>query len=155
VKLLNYLADKIGLELDGIITGVESFGLFVTGVELPAEGFVHISALTDDYYRFDRAGQVMEGFRSGNSFRLGDPVRVSVAAVDVDARELDFRLIGRAGVAKRSGEKSRGKKRPSKPAGKPRGKPGKVTGKQRGNVVKKKKSRPGKRERNTRGSENR
>ena len=83
------------MELDGIITGVERFGLFITGVKLPAEGFVHISALADDYYRYDRAGHVISGFRSGNEFRLGDAVRVAVAAVDVDARELDFRLLAR------------------------------------------------------------
>ena len=95
VKLLNFLTHKIGMELDGIITGVERFGLFITGVKLPAEGFVHISALADDYYRYDRAGHVISGFRSGNEFRLGDAVRVAVAAVDVDARELDFRLLAR------------------------------------------------------------
>jgi ribonuclease R len=99
VKLLNYLADKIGMQLSGIVTGVESFGLFVTGSELPAEGFIPIGALTDDYYRFDRAGHAIHGLRGGNSYRLGDPVRVSVAAVDVDRRELDFRLLGRLGKA--------------------------------------------------------
>ena len=44
VKLLNYLADKIGTQMNGVITGVESFGLFVTGSELPAEGFIPIGA---------------------------------------------------------------------------------------------------------------
>ena len=68
-----------------MITGVENFGLFVTGIELPAEGFVHISSLTDDYYRYDRAGHVIAGYRSRQSYRLGDTVRVAVAAVDVDA----------------------------------------------------------------------
>ncbi|MEX2168486.1 MAG: RNB domain-containing ribonuclease [Pirellulales bacterium] len=96
VKLLNYLSDKIGMELQGVITGVENFGLFITGVELPAEGFVHITALSDDYYRFERSSHTISGFRSGNQYRLGDAVRVAVAAVDVDARELDFRLVGRA-----------------------------------------------------------
>ena len=91
----NFLTNKIGLELDGIITGVERFGLFITGTQLPAEGFIHISALADDHYRYDRTGHVISGFRSGNEFRLGDAVRVAVAAVDVDARELDFRLLQR------------------------------------------------------------
>jgi ribonuclease R len=99
VKLLNFLADKIGMQLTGVVTGVESFGLFVTGSELPAEGFIPIGALVDDYYRYDRAGHVIHGLRSGNSYRLGDPVRVAVAAVDVDRRELDFRLLGRVGKA--------------------------------------------------------
>ncbi|HMO86579.1 MAG TPA: ribonuclease R, partial [Lacipirellulaceae bacterium] len=102
VKLLNYLDDKIGMQLNGIVTGVESFGLFVTGSDLPAEGFIPIGALTDDYYRYDRGGHVLQGLRGGSLYRLGDPVRVAVAAVDVDRRELDFRLIGRLGKTERS-----------------------------------------------------
>jgi ribonuclease R len=152
VKLLNYLSDKIGLELDGIITGVESYGLFVTGVELPAEGLVHISGLTDDYYRYDRARHVIEGYRSGNQFRLGDPLRVSVAAVDVDARELDFRLIGRAGAAKRGPGKAAVKKSRGQAPRKSHGKPVQMAGKKHGKVGAKKKSRPGKNERKARRS---
>ncbi len=137
MKLLLYMSDKIGMELDGVITGVENFGLFITGVEIPAEGFVHISSLTDDYYRYDRAGHVIAGHRSGNSFRLGDTVRVAVAAVDVDTRSLDFRLVARTGGPKKERvkrpAKSRGK-RSAKPAEPPRG-------------GKKKSIRPGKNER--------
>jgi ribonuclease R len=110
VKLLNFLSDKIGLEMDGVVTGVESFGIFVTGRQLPAEGFIHISALADDYYKFDRATHSISGFRSGNTFRLGDMVRVAVAAVEVDKRELDFRLIGRGEAAPgRAARSERGK----------------------------------------------
>jgi len=101
VKLLHFLEDKIGDELDGVITGVESFGLFVTGTELPAEGFIHTSGLTDDYYRYDRAGHVIAGHRAGNSYRLGDTVRVAVASVNVDTRSLDFRLVARVAGGKR------------------------------------------------------
>jgi ribonuclease R len=95
VKLLNYMSQRIGEEMVGIITGVEEFGLFVQGVELPAEGLIHVSALSDDYYRFDRAAHTLSGHRTGNSYRLGDAVRVEVARVDIDRRELDFRLVGR------------------------------------------------------------
>ena len=122
VKLLLYLQDKVGLELEGIVTGVESFGLFVLGTELPAEGFVHISALSDDYYRFDRAGHVLRGFRSGNTYRLGDPVRVVVAAVDVDRRALDFRLIAKAGKPARKKSAQRRSSKRAQPSGKPKGK---------------------------------
>ena len=140
VKLLLYMSDKIGTELEGIITGVENFGLFITGVEIPAEGFVHISSLTDDYYRYDRAGHVIAGHRSGNSFRLGDRVRVGVAAVDVDTRSLDFRLVARTGSAKKERVK-----RPTKTRGK-----GGSTAADQPRGDKKKKLRPGKNERRTR-----
>ncbi len=140
VKLLLYMSDKIGLELDGVITGVENFGLFITGTEIPAEGFVHISSLTDDYYRYDRAGHVIAGHRSGSSYRLGDTVRVSVAAVNIDTRELNFRLVARAGGP------SKGRIKPPPKSGGKRGEKGK---KQPAGRIKKK-SRPGKHERRAR-----
>ena len=55
VKLLDYLSTRIGTTLEAVVTGVEEFGLFVQGIELPAEGLVHVSSLADDFYRFDRA----------------------------------------------------------------------------------------------------
>lgn len=113
VKLLLYLQDKVGTELDGVVTGVESYGLFVAGTELPAEGFVHITSLSDDYYKFDKAGHVIKGFRSGNTYRLGDRVKVAVASVDVERRELDFRLLSKKGGAKPT---KKTKRKPSKPA---------------------------------------
>ncbi len=142
LKLLLYMSDKIGMELDGVITGVENFGLFITGTAIPAEGFVHISSLTDDYYRYDRAGHIIAGHRSGNSFRLGDPVRVAVAAVNVDTRELNFRLVGRGGSGKKGRIKS-----PTKPTSK-RGEKKKAKKKPASRI--KKKSRPGKAERQAR-----
>jgi ribonuclease R len=95
LKLLNYLSERIGTEMDAVITGVESFGIFVQGLELPAEGLVHVDSLSDDYYRFDRASHTLAGHRSGNSYRLGDLLRVVVARVDMERRELDFRLVER------------------------------------------------------------
>jgi ribonuclease R len=144
VKLLLYMSDKISMELEGVITGVENFGLFITGTEIPAEGFVHISSLTDDYYRYDRAGHIIAGHRSGNSYRLGDTVRVSVAGVNVDTRELNFRLVARAG-----GAAKKARIKPPAKSGDKRGKK-KANRKPPGGI--KKKSRPGKNERRARRS---
>ncbi|MBI3839805.1 MAG: ribonuclease R [Planctomycetia bacterium] len=95
VKLLDYLSTRIGITLEAVVTGVEEFGLFVQGLELPAEGLVHVSSLQDDFYRFDRASHTLSGYRSGNRYRLGDNVHVAVARVDVDRRELDLRVVAR------------------------------------------------------------
>jgi ribonuclease R len=95
LKLLAYLSDRVGLEMDAIVTGVESFGLFVQGIELPAEGLIHADALADDYYSLDRATHTLTGRRAGNRYRLGDLLRVVVARVDLSRRELDFRLLER------------------------------------------------------------
>jgi len=95
VKLLHYFAERIGEEMEAVVTGVEEFGLFCRGLEIPAEGLIHVSSLSDDYYRFDRAAHSLVGRRAGNSFRLGDLVRVAIARVDIERRELDLRIVGR------------------------------------------------------------
>ena len=92
LKLLHYLSDRIGEEMDAVVTGVEGFGLFVQGTELPAEGLVPIDSLVDDYYSFDRTTHTLSGRRSGNTYRLGDRLQVTVARVDLQRRELDLRL---------------------------------------------------------------
>ncbi|MFI4874282.1 MAG: ribonuclease R [Blastopirellula sp. JB062] len=93
IKLLNHLSQKIGMEMEAVVTGVESFGLFVQGLELPADGLIHIDSLQDDYYRYDRTTHSLVGNHDGNSYRLGDVLKVAIARVDLEKRELDYRLL--------------------------------------------------------------
>jgi ribonuclease R len=95
VKLLTFLGKHLGQQMEAVITGVEEFGLFAEGIELPAEGLIRVDTLADDYYRYDRQAHTLTGSRQGNSHRLGDIVLVEIAHVDVDRRELDFRLVRR------------------------------------------------------------
>jgi ribonuclease R len=76
---------------------VEEFGFFVQGTKLPAEGLVHIQALADDYYHFDRGTHSLVGRRAGHSYQLGEMVQVEIVHVDPDRRELDFRLVKKLG----------------------------------------------------------
>lgn len=113
LKLLLFLEGRRGLEMDAVVTGVEPFGLFVQGLELPAEGLVPLESLPDDAYRYERASHMLSGRRPGNAFRLGDRVRVQVARVDLDRRTLDFRLVESGGRKRRPPPKpSRGPGRP-------------------------------------------
>jgi ribonuclease R len=111
LKLLHYLSGRTGEQMDAVVTGVETFGLFVEGIELPAQGLIRVDSLLDDYYRFDRTTHTLAGYRSGNTYRLGDLLRVAVARVDLERRELDFRLVARkrhraaAGKATKAGKK--------------------------------------------------
>jgi ribonuclease R len=92
IKMLRYMSERIGEEMDAIITGVESFGMFCQGIAIPAEGMIHLSSLSDDFYVFDQATRRLTGSRTHREFRLGDPIRVIVAAVDIDRRQLDLRV---------------------------------------------------------------
>ncbi|MDA0657570.1 MAG: ribonuclease R [Planctomycetota bacterium] len=95
LKLLQFLAQRIGQAMDAVITGVQEFGFFAQGLEFPAEGLVHVHSLAEDHYHYDPAAHTLSGYRSGNAFRLGDLVRVEIARVDIDGRELDLRFIKR------------------------------------------------------------
>ena len=95
LKLLNFLADRIGKKMDGIITGVESFGVFVQGIEIPAEGLIPLDSLPSDSYRYDRNTRTLSGHKAHNQFRLGDRVSVKVAFIDPDQRILEFELNSR------------------------------------------------------------
>lgn len=100
IKLLEFLSERVGEQLEATITGVERFGFFCQGTDLPAEGLVHISTLpAREMYDYDRESHMLLGRRSGESFRLGDHVMVEVAHVDVDRRELNFRYVGRPKAA--------------------------------------------------------
>jgi ribonuclease R len=92
LKLLNYLSERLGTEMDAVITGVADYGFFAQGEQLPVEGLVHVSTLPDDYYYFEEESHSLTGQRTKKRYRLGDPVRVEVVHVDVSRRQLDFRV---------------------------------------------------------------
>ena len=93
LKLLTYLSERLGLELEAIITGVADYGFFAQGEQWPVEGLVHISTLTDDFYYFEEAAHSLIGRRTKRRYRLGDKVHVRVVRVDVPRRQLDFRVV--------------------------------------------------------------
>ncbi len=112
LKLLQFLEDQIGLELPVIITGVERFGIFCRGVELPIDGLVHISSLPDDRYDYDASRFALVGRRGDNLFQLGQRLIVSLASVDLDRRQVDLRFVKRlAGGAALPKRSTGGKKR--------------------------------------------
>ena len=80
--------------MEAIITGVADYGFFGQAEKLPVEGLVHISTLADDYYYYEEATHSLIGRRTGRRYRLGDKVRVVVARVDLQRRQLDFRVAG-------------------------------------------------------------
>ncbi|NCA88700.1 MAG: ribonuclease R [Gammaproteobacteria bacterium] len=95
-----YMQDKLGEEFDGTITSVNSFGIFVELDGIFVDGLVHITALDNDYYHYNPIGHRLTGERTGIVHRLGDRVRIQVAAVNLDERKIDFVLAKRAEQAK-------------------------------------------------------
>jgi ribonuclease R len=91
-KKVRFMADKVGDEYDGFITGVAPFGLFIELSEHYVEGLVHISSMADDYYRFVEQQHILKGENTRKVYRLGDKVRVQVVRVDMGRRQIDLGL---------------------------------------------------------------
>ena len=141
-KLLEYFSSRIGEEMDAVITGVQEFGIFAQGIEIPAEGLIHVTSLQDDYYKYDRRTHSLSGFRNGQTYRLGDTIRISVVRVDVDNRELDFRLVRRSSDKPGDGSERGGSHRRGGQSSEGRG--GQSRGKQEGRRSSSAESRGGK-----------
>ncbi len=88
-----FMREKVGEQFRGTVTGVAPFGVFVTLDGLFVEGLVHVSELGTDYFQFNEAMHELRGERTGQRFRLTDPVTVQVARVDLEARKIEFRLV--------------------------------------------------------------
>ncbi len=89
----DYMQDKLGKVFSGVIGQVTGFGLFIELKDIYVEGLLHISALKNDYYQYDATHHTLTGRRSGRVYRLGDPIEVLVARVDLDERKIDFELV--------------------------------------------------------------
>ncbi len=92
-KKVRFMADKVGDEYDGYITGVAPFGLFVELIEHYVEGLVHMSSMADDYYRFIEQQHVLRGENTKKIYRLGDKVQVQVVRVDMERRQVDLGIV--------------------------------------------------------------
>jgi ribonuclease R len=90
MKKVEFMERHLGEHFAGRISGVTAFGFFVTLEEFFVDGLVHVSGLSDDYYRFDERAYALVGERKGRRFRLGDRLEVQVSRVDKEARHIDF-----------------------------------------------------------------
>ena len=99
LKLINYLATKIGEQMTGVVTGVERYGFYVQGEEIPAVGLVRIRSLEGRYY-YDADSHSLIGTR-GPTFRLGDRVVIEIADANPNTRRIDFTFVGLATAVKK------------------------------------------------------
>ena len=75
-KKIVFMRDKVGREFDAYVTGVASFGVFVTLKDFFVEGLVPMSALGNDFFVYEEKQHRLRGRSSGKTYRLGDSIRV-------------------------------------------------------------------------------
>jgi ribonuclease R len=92
-KQVEFMADRLGLEFDGTVSGVTEFGLYVEVTENKCEGMIPLRSLLDDYYEFDERNYCLVGRRYRKCYALGDKVRIRVDRASLERRQLDFVLV--------------------------------------------------------------
>jgi ribonuclease R len=111
-----FLADRVGTVFPARVTTVVYFGLFVTLDETGADGLVPVSTLGDDAFQLDERHQALVGQRTGETFALGDRVKVELVEADPVQGTLLFRLDthepGRGAVLAKAAWKKGGPRRP-------------------------------------------
>ena len=91
-KQAEFLLARIGQTFDGIISGLTNWGIYVELIENKCEGMIGMRDLPGDVFKFDQEKYTVIGQRTGRKFRLGDELSVTVKAVDMDRRAVDFEL---------------------------------------------------------------
>lgn len=116
-KKCEYMEGFVGETFDGIVSGVNNFGMFV---EFPntVEGMVRVESMEDDFYDCEAEKYRLVGRGTGKIYALGQPVKVQVDYVNLERREIELKLIA-------EGKKKVGKR------GKTNGNSGKAGGKRR------------------------
>jgi ribonuclease R len=88
-----FLADRVGAEFEARISGVTRSGLFVRLLDTGADGFVPAATIGNDYYRHHEDSHALIGDRTGETYRLGDGVRVKLVEAIPTAGALRFEML--------------------------------------------------------------
>ena len=111
-KQVQYMSKFVGEDFDGVISGVASFGFWVETVEHKCEGLVSVNSLLEyDEFRHMESDYCLQGMRSGKRFRMGDKVKIKVAAANLGKRQLDYVWVVSDELEKENLEKIRNKKK--------------------------------------------
>lgn len=90
---VKFMEKHVGEFFNGVISGVSDFGFWVEIPENGAEGMIKLRDLTDDSYSFDAKSYSIIGSRTGNTYQLGDQVKIKVVKANLIAKQLDFKII--------------------------------------------------------------
>ncbi len=91
-KQVEYMASKKGEILEGVITGIADWGIFVSDIKSKSEGVIRSRDLPQDDYVMDRFGTKLVGSKKKNIFKLGDLIKIKVKDADEEAKTIDFEL---------------------------------------------------------------
>ncbi len=92
-KQIEYMLDKVGQTVDGMITGVTEWGIYAEDTETKAEGMIKLSSLGDDYYKLDAKTYSIVGEKTKKVYSLGQKVKIKLVSADLDRKQMDYEIV--------------------------------------------------------------
>ena len=94
LRLLKQMVDEDpGQQFEAVVTKVRNFGIYFEVDGLMLEGFLHVSELDDDYYRFDEKSGKLKGSYTGITFFAGDRFPVISKEIDLILLEAKWYFV--------------------------------------------------------------
>lgn len=90
---VKYMQDKVGQSFEGVVSGVTEWGMYVELLESKCEGMISLQDIESDYFITDRENYCVVGQASGETYRLGDLIKIRVKNADLVKKQLDFQLV--------------------------------------------------------------
>lgn len=94
IKKARFMKKHVGEEFDGIVSSVTKFGIFVQLAAFNVDGLVRTEDLGFGRWMYDEENLRMTNKGTGFSYKLGDPLKVSVTSVDVESGQINFSVHG-------------------------------------------------------------
>ncbi|MCR4274444.1 MAG: ribonuclease R [Candidatus Campbellbacteria bacterium] len=93
LKQAEYMNARIGEAFDAVISGVSEWGIFVEEMNTHAEGLIRLSDMPNDFYKYEQKKYRIIGQKTHKTYALGDQVRITIKAVDVDKKLIECALV--------------------------------------------------------------
>jgi ribonuclease R len=88
-----FMKDRVGEEFDAKIVNITPYGAKVRLKDFFVEGFLHVSYMTDDFYKYNERSMSLTGRHTKRSFTIGKEVKVRIDRVDMEEREIIVDIV--------------------------------------------------------------
>ncbi|MEM7361484.1 MAG: ribonuclease R [Bacteroidota bacterium] len=92
-KQVVFMQKLEGQTLQGIISHITPWGVFIEIIENKCEGMVRLSDIQNDYYTFEPEKFRIKGSKTGHTYKLGEVVKVKVKKCDLEKRTVDLVFV--------------------------------------------------------------
>ncbi len=93
IILCNYATKFIGKKFNAFVNSVVNFGLFISIIEEPIQGLIHISSLGNEYFIYNEKKNILVGDKSKKTYTIGDKILVELKSAYPSEKKIDFILV--------------------------------------------------------------